>query len=199
VGDLHLNPYNDGIQTVIAVASQFGQEELHLEISTLTTVVLMIQFIAFFGATIFNYIAKAVGAKRAIIISIVIWTATLLYAYLYLQTKRDFFVMGAIIGLVLGGSQALSRSLFSLMIPKGQEAEYFSLYEVSDKGTSWMGPLIFGLTFQLTGSYRLSILSLAILFILGLLLLTVVNVRKAILAAGNQLPEEAESPVAQAS
>ncbi|MBI3654598.1 MAG: MFS transporter [Acidobacteria bacterium] len=180
--------YNDGIQTVIAVASQFGQEELHLDISTLTTVVLMIQFIAFFGANIFNYIAKAVGAKRAIIISIAIWTATLLYAYAYLQTKRDFFVMGAIIGIVLGGSQALSRSLFSLMIPKGQEAEFFSLYEVSDKGTSWIGPLLFGLTFQLTGSYRLAILSLAILFILGLLLLTLVNARKAILAAGNELP-----------
>jgi UMF1 family MFS transporter len=180
--------YNDGIQTVIAVASQFGREELNLEISTLTTVVLMIQFIAFFGANIFNFIAKGVGTKRAIIISIAIWTVTLLYAFAYLQTKRDFFIMGAIIGLVLGGSQALSRSLFSLMIPKGQEAEFFSLYEISDKGTSWMGPLLFGLTFQLSGSYRLSILSLAILFVLGLLLLFTVNVRKAILMAGNELP-----------
>jgi UMF1 family MFS transporter len=191
--------YNDGIQTVIVAATQFGREELHVEISTLTTVVLMIQFIAFFGATIFNYIAKAVGTKRAIVISIAIWTATLLYAFAYLQTKRDFFIMGAIIGIVLGGSQALSRSLFSLMIPKGQEAEYFSLYEISDKGTSWMGPLIFGLTFQLTRSYRLSILSLATLFILGLILLTIVNVRKAILAAGNDLPERLESSAAHAS
>src|SRR5262249_5098445 len=180
--------YNDGIQTVIVTASQFGKEELKLEISDLTLTILMVQFVAFFGATIFNYIARFAGTKRAIVISIVIWTATVMYAYSYLQTRTDFFVMGGIIGIVLGGSQALSRSLFSLMIPQGQEAEYFSLYEVSDKGTSWMGPLIFGLTFQLTQSYRQAILSLAILFVLGLILLTIVNVRKAITAAGNELP-----------
>jgi UMF1 family MFS transporter len=180
--------YNDGIQTVIIMASTFGQEALGLEVSTLTTVVLMIQFIAFFGATIFNYIAKVVGTKRAIMISILVWTATVFYAYSFLQTKRDFFVLGAIIGIVLGGSQALSRSLFSLMIPKGQEAEYFSLYEVSDKGTSWMGPFLFGFVYQMTNNYRQAILSLAILFVLGLIILSIVNVRKAIVDAGNQLP-----------
>lgn len=180
--------YNDGIQTVIIMASTFGQEALGLEVSTLTTVVLMIQFIAFFGATLFNYIAKAVGTKRAIMISILVWTATVFYAYSFLQTKRDFFILGAIIGIVLGGSQALSRSLFSLMIPKGQEAEYFSLYEVSDKGTSWMGPFLFGFVYQMTNNYRQAILSLAILFVLGLIILSIVNVRKAILAAGNELP-----------
>jgi len=180
--------YNDGIQTVIALASQFGKEELKLEISDLTATILMVQFVAFFGATIFNYIARFAGTKRAIILSIVIWTATVFYAYSYLQTKRDFFVMGGIIGIVLGGSQALSRSLYSLMIPKGQEAEYFSLYEVSDKGTSWMGPFIFAMALDQTKSYRLAILSLVVLFFAGLILLTIVNVRKAILAAGNELP-----------
>lgn len=180
--------YNDGIQTVIALASQFGKEELKLEISDLTATILMVQFVAFFGATIFNYIARFAGTKRAIILSIVIWTATVFYAYSYLQTKKDFFIMGAVIGIVLGGSQALSRSLYSLMIPKGQEAEYFSLYEVSDKGTSWMGPFIFAMALDQTKSYRLAILSLVVLFFAGLILLTIVNVRKAILAAGNELP-----------
>jgi UMF1 family MFS transporter len=180
--------YNDGIQTVIALASQFGKEELKLEISDLTATILMVQFVAFFGATIFNYIARFAGTKRAIVISIIIWTATVLYAYSYLQTRRDFFIMGAVIGIVLGGSQALSRSLYSLMIPKGQEAEYFSLYEVSDKGTSWMGPFIFAMALDQTKSYRLAILSLVVLFFAGLILLTIVNVRKAILAAGNELP-----------
>ena len=84
--------------------------------------------------------------------------------------------------------KALSRSLYSLMIPKGQEAEYFSLYEVSDKGTSWMGPFIFAMALDQTKSYRLAILSLVVLFFAGLILLTFVNVRKAILAAGNELP-----------
>jgi UMF1 family MFS transporter len=178
--------YNDGIQTIIALAATFGSKELGLEISTLTQIVLLVQFVAFFGATIFNFVAKGVGTKRAIIISLIIWTATVIYAYSALKTARDFYIMGAVIGIVLGGSQALSRSLYSLMIPKGKEAEYFSLYEVSDKGTSWLGPFIFALTLQLTQSYRKAILSLVTFFILGLGLLIFVNVRKAISEAGNE-------------
>lgn len=172
--------YNDGIQSVIALASQFGSEELGLSIETLTTTVLIVQFVAFFGATIFNFIAKAAGTKRAIIISLIIWVGTIIYAYAALKTARDFMVMGAVIGIVLGGSQALSRSLYSLMIPTGREAEYFSLYEVSDKGTSWLGPLLFAMAFQFTNSYRLSILSLILFLIIGLSLLVFVNVDKAI-------------------
>jgi len=86
----------------------------------------------------------------------------------------------------MGGSQALSRSLYSLMIPKGKEAEYFSLYEISDKGTSWLAPLLFGLTLQYTGSYQLAILSLIVFFVLGFLVLWRVDVRRAIVEAGNQ-------------
>ncbi|MGA9767763.1 MAG: MFS transporter [Blastocatellia bacterium] len=184
--------YNDGIQSVIALASQFGSEELGLDITTLTQTVLVVQFVAFFGATIFNFIAKSVGTKRAIIISLIIWIGTIIYAYAALKTARDFLIMGAVIGLVLGGSQALSRSLYSLMIPKGKEAEYFSLYEVSDKGTSWLGPLLFALAFQFTNSYRLSILSLIIFLIAGLALLLFVNVDKAIKEAeGHQQMGEA--------
>ena len=99
--------------------------------------------------------------------SLVIWTGVLVYAYGLLQTKLQFFILGAVIAIVLGGSQALSRSVYSLMIPKGQEAEYFSLYEVSDKGTSWLAPLMFGLALQFTGSYRVAILSLVVFFIVG--------------------------------
>ncbi len=78
----------------------------------------------------------------------------------------------------MGGSQALSRSLFAQLIPKGKEAEYFSIYEVSDKGTSWMSPLVFGLALQLTHSYRQAILSLIIFFIAGLVVLTRVDVKR---------------------
>ena len=180
--------YNDGIQTVIALSSQFGQEELGLSISTLTTVILMVQFVAFFGAILFGYFAKAVGGKRAILVSLVIWCGTVIYAYGFLRTTAQFFILGAVIALVLGGSQALSRSVFSLMIPKGQEAEYFSLYEVSERGTSWLGPLLFGLALQFTGSYRVAILSLVIFFVLGLLLLPRVDIRKAAIEAGNEAP-----------
>ncbi|HKG22344.1 MAG TPA: MFS transporter, partial [Blastocatellia bacterium] len=181
--------YNDGIQTIVALAAQFGAEELKLEQGTLTGAILLVQFVAIFGAAIFNYVAKGVGTKRAIIISLVVWTATVVYAYSYLHTARDFYIMGAVIGIVMGGSQALSRSLYSLMIPRGQESEYFSIYEVSERGTSWLGPLFFGLALQFTASYRVAILSLVTFFIAGLGLLGFVNVRKAITEAGNEVPE----------
>ncbi len=180
--------YNDGIQTVIALASQFGQEELGLPISTLTAVILMVQFVAFVGALLFNRAAGAIGTKRAIMVSLVIWTATVTYAYGWLRTGAQFFVLAAVIAIVLGGSQALSRALYSHMIPKGQEAEYFSLYEVSERGTSWLGPFLFGLALQLTGSYRIAILSLSAFFLLGLVMLAVVDVKQAVVEAGNEPP-----------
>jgi len=183
--------YNDGIQTVITMASVFGAEELKLEQSTLVQVILMVQFAAFFGSLLFNWVAKATGSKRAIMLSLVIWTGVLGYAYALLHTKLQFFILGAVIAIVLGGSQALSRSVYSLMIPKGQEAEYFSLYEVSDKGTSWLAPLLFGLALQFTSSYRVAILSLVVFFVAGLGLLAKVDVRKAAIEAGNQAPLKA--------
>jgi UMF1 family MFS transporter len=171
--------YNDGIQTVIALASQFGSEELHLDLSVLTSAILLVQFVAFLGSLLFKKIAQALSAKKAIIISLFIWTGTLVYAYGFISTATDFYILAAIIGVVLGGSQALSRSVFAQMIPEGQESEYFSFYEISDKGTSWLGTLFFGLSLQFTNSYRLAILSLVIFFVLGILLLLKVNVAKA--------------------
>ena len=114
--------------------------------------------------------------------------AILVYAYGFLYTATQFWVLGAAIAIVLGGTQALSRSLYSLMIPRGQEAEYFSLYEVSDKGTSWLGPLLFGLALQFTGSYRIAIVSIVVFFIAGMALLSRVNVREAAREAGNEAP-----------
>lgn len=180
--------YNDGIQTVIALSSQFGQEELGLPMSTLTAVILMVQFVAFFGSLLFNRVARAIGAKRAIALSLLVWTGALFHAYAFLHTAFQFYLLAAVIALVLGGSQALSRSIFSVMIPRGQEAEYFSLYEVADRGTSWLGPLLFGLALQFTGSYRVAILSLAVFFIAGLTLLLKVDVRQAELEARDGLP-----------
>jgi MFS transporter, UMF1 family len=180
--------YNDGIQTVIALSAQFGAQELGMQTASLIQLILMVQFIAFVGALGFGRMAKWIGAKRAILISLVIWLGVTVYTYAFLQTEAQFFVLGGVIAIVLGGSQALSRSVFSQMIPTGQEAEYFSLYEVSERGTSWIGPLIFGLTLQFTGSYRLAILSIAIFFAAGLILLTRVDIRRAIIEAGHEPP-----------
>lgn len=181
--------YNDGIQAVIALSSQFGAEELGMEQSTLITTILIVQFVAFLGALAFGWLARRIGAKRAILGSLVVWTLTVTYAYFMpAGNVPQFYLLGAVIALVLGGSQALSRSVFSLMIPAGQEAEYFSLYEVSERGTSWLAPLLFGLAFQLTGSYRIAIVSLMIFFIAGFALLIFVNIRRAAEEAGNVAP-----------
>ncbi|HRA67340.1 MAG TPA: MFS transporter [Caldilinea sp.] len=183
--------YNDGIQTIIALSAQFGSEELGMGAEELPPLFLMVQFVAFFGALFFGYLARWIGAKRAILLSLVIWTGVAIYAFSpLLETGRQFFLLGAVIALVLGGSQALSRSLFSQMIPQGQETEYFSLYEISERGTSWLGPLFFGLAIQFTGSYRVAVLAVGIFFIAGLILLPLVDVRRAILEAGNELPDK---------
>jgi len=145
----------------------------------LTLAILMVQFVAFAGALLFNWIATKFTAKRTVLAALVIWTGVLVYIYVSVSTPTEFFIMAALVGIVMGGSQALSRSLFSLMIPAGKEAEYFSLYEISDKGTSWLGPLVFGLALQMTGSYRLAALSLAIFFVVGFALLTRVNIDEA--------------------
>lgn len=180
--------YNDAVQTVIVVAAQFGSQELGLSIAVLTGVILMVQFVAFVGALLFNKLAQKIGNKHAIILSLVIWVLAVVYAYGLLYGVGGFILLGVVMGLVLGGTQALSRSLFSLMIPKGKESEYFSLYEISERGTSWLGPLLFGLTLQFSGSYRLALLSLVIFFAIGLILLFRVNVKKAISEAGNVVP-----------
>ena len=176
--------YNAAIQTVITLASQFGNDELKIPMSTLTIVILMVQFVAFFGSISFNWIAAVLDARRAVMIALVLWTVVLVAMYGWVRTTAQFFVAAAVVGVIMGGSQALSRSIFSVMIPRDKEAEYFGLYEISDKGTSWMCPLFFGLALQFTGSYRAAILSLIIFFILGLAILGRVNVGKAALEAG---------------
>jgi UMF1 family MFS transporter len=182
--------YNDGIQTVITLTATYGQEELRFDTSTIISVTLMVQFVAFVGALLLGVFASFFGAKRVVLASLILWTTAVAGAYfLEAGAVGQFYVLAAFIGIVLGGSQALSRSLFSHMIPPGQEAEYFSLYEISERGTSWLGPLTFGLTLQLTGSYRSALASLVVFFVAGFILLVMVNVRRAIVEAGNSPPE----------
>ncbi len=179
--------YNDGIQTVIAISSTFAAAPLirggvGMDQSTLIIVILMIQFMAFAGALLWGRLANWVGAKRSIIVSLFIWAGVTIYAYFGLKGPSrvlEFFILGAFIAIVLGGSQAISRSLYAQIIPAGKQAEYYSFYEISDKGTSWFGPLLFGLVNQLTGSLRPAILSLIFFFIVGLIILPFVNVKKA--------------------
>jgi len=185
--------YNDGIQTVIAISATFAAAPLirgglQIEQGTLTMIILMIQFVAFGGALLWGRLAGRVGAKNAILISLVIWAAVVIYAYFGMRGDSrvtEFWILGACIALVLGGSQAISRSLFAQMVPPGKEAEFFSFYEISERGTSWSGPLIFGVVNQWQGSLRPAILSLIFFFVVGLILLAFnVNVPRAIAESG---------------
>ena len=180
--------YNDAIQTVFAMSSQFGSEELKMSTADLTQAVLMVQFVAFGGAMAFNWVAGWLGSRRTIMLTLAIWIFAVALMYFWVYTVKQFYIAAAIVALVMGGSQALSRSLFSFMIPKGQEAEYYSVYEISDKGTSWLGPLFFGAALSLTHNFRIAIVSLIVFFVAGLVLLSRVDVRRAAQEAGNEPP-----------
>ncbi len=163
--------YNDGVQAVIVLSAQFGNQELNITMESLTALILLIQFVAFGGSLLFNLLAKKFGARDSIIFALFLWVGVILYAFFVLQTETEFFAMGIVIGIIMGGTQSLSRSLYASVIPAGKDAEYFSLYEVSEKGTSWLGPLLFALSLQMTHSYRIAILSLVVFFLIGLILL----------------------------
>jgi MFS transporter, UMF1 family len=181
--------FNDGVQTVIAVSSIYGAVELGFATEQLIIAIVVVQIVAFGGALLFGRIAARLGAKRTILTSLVIWTVVVGVAFVLPEGQFGLFVaLAAGIGLVLGGTQALSRSLFSQLIPYGKQAEYFSLYQAAERGTSWFGTFTFGVVQQVTGSFRLSILAVLAFFVLGGLLLLLVDVRKGITDAGNEVP-----------
>lgn len=191
--------YNDGIQTVIAMSALFLSEEVRnpdgskLGEFNLLIAFLIAQIVAFIGALIFERIAHFIGAKSAILVSLLIWCSIVIYAYAVLHTLNEAYFMSGAIGFVLGGSQALSRSLFSQMIPAGRESAFFGIYAISERGTSWIGPIVFGLVAQLTNSYRPAILALIVFFVIGSLILLFTNTNKAIYEAGNVPPEPSAS------
>ncbi len=187
--------YNDGIQTVVFASSAFLEQELFPggNPQFLLEIFLMVQFVAVGGALLFERLAYQIRTKNAIIVSLVIWSAVVIYAYRFLDTVAEAWIMAGVIAIVLGGSQALSRSLYSRMIPEGKEAAFFGLYEVSERGTSWMGPLLFSVVIARTGSYRQALLSLIFFFVIGLLLLWRTNTDKGIHEAGHLAPEEVKA------
>lgn len=182
--------YNDGVQTVIAFSATYADEELGLGKTDQIGAILMVQFVAFGGALLLGRLAQVAGTKRTVLISLVLWVAVVGVAY-FLQRGAavQFYAMAFAIAIVLGGTQALSRSLFSLVIPAGREAEYFSLFEVSDKGSAFLGSLTLTIALQLTNSYRSAIVSLVIFFVVGFVMLAMVNLPRAIRDVGNEVPD----------
>jgi UMF1 family MFS transporter len=181
--------FNDGIQTVISASSVYGAEELKFSNSQLIEIILLVQFVAFGGALLFGRLASRFGAWRVVLGSLVLWTLVVTIAFFVPVGQFLTFVgLAVLIGIVLGGSQALSRSLYSQLVPRGREAEFFSLYQAMERGTSWFGTLVFGVVHQLTDSYRWAIIALILFFVIGGLLLSRVRMRDGIIAAGNAVP-----------
>jgi UMF1 family MFS transporter len=182
--------YNDGIQTVIASASVYGDKQLGFSTSALIATILLVQFVAFFGALLFGRLAATRGSRRVILGGLVVWMLVVSAGYFIPAGNLGLFLALAVaIGLVLGGTQALSRSFFSQLVPRGREAEYFSLYQACERGTSWLGTLVFGLVHQWTDSYRPAIFALILFFVVGGLLLRRVDTRRGIEEAGNEVPQ----------
>ncbi len=181
--------FNDGIQTVIAASAVYGSEELGHEQAILIATILLVQFVAFGGALLFGRVARTYGAKRVILAGLGVWMV-IVTAALFLPEENVplFLVLGVAIGVVLGGTQALARSYFSLLIPRGKEAEYFSFYHAMDRGTSWFGTATMALMLSLTDSYRPAIFALIVFFVLGGVLLLRVDTARGIREAGNDVP-----------
>ncbi|MEN8234962.1 MAG: MFS transporter [Actinomycetota bacterium] len=171
--------YNDGVQTVIKITPVYASETLELSATTIASVFVVIQFVAFFGALLFGRLSATLGTKWAILVSIGGWTLVTVGGYLLPEGETiPFLGVGALAGLVLGGTQALSRSLYASMIPEDASAEFFGFYSVFSKFSSIFGPLIFAAVGIATGSARLAILFLTAFFIIGGLLLARVDVEK---------------------
>jgi UMF1 family MFS transporter len=170
--------YNDGIQTVINMATIYGKEELNLTTTNLMLTLLAIQAIAIFGALIFSRLAGRINAKRAVMVTLVLWSGVVIYAY-FIESTAEYFALGVAVGIVLGGSQALSRSLYGSMIPEEASAQFYGFYTIFSKFSAIWGPMVFAIIRQVAGSARLSIISLIIFFILGLVLLAFVDEEKA--------------------
>ena len=181
--------FNDGIQTVIASASTYGVEELGFSTGTVLATYLVVQFVAVGGALGFGRAAERFGAKQVILVGLAIWSLIVTAAlFVPEQSLLPFMALAVAIGIVLGGTQALARSYFSLLIPRGREAEFFSFYHAMERGTSWFGTLVFGVVYQVTGSYRPAIFALIVFFLVGGALLLKVDTARGIREAGNDAP-----------
>jgi MFS transporter, UMF1 family len=178
--------YNDGIGTIIRMASIYGRE-IGIGTNSLIVALLIVQFVGIPFSFLFGSIASRIGAKRAIFISLAVYLGIALLGY-HLKTSRDFFILAILVGTVQGGSQALSRSLFTTMVPKHKSSEFFAFFSVFEKFAGILGPAVFTLVIGATGSSRGAILSLIVFFLVGGALLAMVDVEK-----GQRAAREAEA------
>lgn len=170
--------YNDGIGTIITMAVIFGAE-IGVGQADLIGAILVVQFVGIPFSIAFGWLARRLGAKRSILLALGIYTFIAIGGY-FMQTALHFWLLALMVATVQGGSQALSRSLCGTMSPRAKTSEFFGFYDVSSKFAGILGPALFGIVGTLTGSSRLSIISLVVFFILGGVLLAHVDEQEGI-------------------
>jgi UMF1 family MFS transporter len=181
--------YNDGIQTIIKMSTAYGTE-IGIGQNVLIAAVLVVQFVGIPFAFLFGALAGRIGPKRAIFVGLIAYTVISVIGY-FMKTATHFVILAALVGMVQGGTQALSRSLFATLIPAHKSGEFFGFYSVFEKFANIFGPLIFVATIELTRSSRNAILSVVVFFGVGAWLLSLVDVR-----AGRKAAQDAEAEVA---
>lgn len=185
--------YANGIGTIITMATIYGAE-IGLGQTTLIGTLLMVQFLAAPFAILFGWLARKIGTKNSIYLALGIYSLISILGY-FLQFEWQFWVLGAMVATVQGGSQALSRSLMGKMMPKSKSAEFYGFFSVFEKFANIAGPLLFGIVATMMGESRLSIVSLIIFFALGAYLLTRVNVERGIKAAAEDEEQMITKPL----
>ena len=173
--------YSMGVQTVMNAATLFGSKELKLESQQLIVTILIIQFVAIGGAYFFSWLSRIFGNKQALVFAILIWICICFAAY-FVYTANGFYLLALAVGIVMGGIQSLSRSTFSKMLPQTQDhASYFSFFDVCEKMGIVLGTASFGMIEELSGSMRNSVITLAVFFIIGLVILLFVKTKNKII------------------
>ncbi len=169
--------YNDAVQTVLTQASNFAEEEIKLTPEQLIPIIIMIQFVSMPGALIVGKLADRFGQKAALYGCLAVWVATLAASW-WVTTEFEFWIMGAVVALVMGGIQSVSRAIMGIMTPANRTAEFFGFFNLSSKATSFIGPLTFAAVVYFTGSARLAIISLLLQLVIGWVLVSRVDVRR---------------------
>ena len=173
--------YSDGIQTIIRMASIYGQE-VGIDRNSQIAAFVMVQFVGVPFAFLFGALADRIGAKTAIFLALVVYTGISTLGY-YMTTAWHFFALAFLVAMVQGGSQALSRSPFARMIPRHKSSEFFGFFSVFEKFAGIFGPALFALSVEISGSSRAAVLSVILFFIVGGLVLTRVNVAQGVAEA----------------
>jgi len=177
--------YNDGIGTIIRMAGLYGAE-LKLPETALVGAIVMVQFVGIPFALLFGQLASWIGAKRAIFLALVVYVVISIVGY-RMTAAWQFYLLAFLVGTVQGGSQALSRSLFATMVPRHKSSEFFGFFAVFEKFAGIFGPALFAVTVSLTGSSRQAILSVIAFFVIGALLLAMVDVEAGQRAAREEI------------